>query len=94
MFPSEHGTPLVRPQRAREALRRICDRIGVEQITPHGLRHTYATAQIRGGADLAQVAKQLGHKRLATTVDLYGHLTEEISRDAADRMDRLVEGGQ
>lgn len=90
VFPSEHGLPLVRPQRARQALVRICERIGVEPITPHGLRHTYATAQIHAGADLAQVAKQLGHKRMATTVDLYGHLTEQISRDAADRMDRLV----
>ena len=45
------------------------------------------------GQDLAVVSKLLGHSDLGTTSDVYAHLTLRMSRDASDRVDRLLRVG-
>lgn len=42
------------------------------------------------GQDLAVVSKLLGHSDLGTTSDVYAHLTLRMSRDASERVDRLL----
>jgi integrase len=54
------------------------------------LRHAFATTLLADGEDLANVSKLLGHRDLATTANVYGHLTDQASRRAADRMDRAL----
>lgn len=58
-------------------------------IRLHDLRHTTATLLREYGADLKQIQERLRHSKLATTSDTYTHETELISRDAADRLERL-----
>jgi len=63
-----------------DRLRRLTADVGLPVIRVHDLRHIAATIMINQGVPLAVVSKTLRHKNVATTIDLYGHLT----RDAAD----------
>jgi len=63
---SNRGLPLLR-QTAYAILRGHAIRAGLQHVSPHTLRHTYAVHLLKGGADLRAVQELLGHESIATT---------------------------
>ncbi|MCE9545118.1 MAG: site-specific tyrosine recombinase XerD, partial [Planctomycetia bacterium] len=61
-------------ERIWELITTYAKRLGLsEEITPHTMRHTFATHLLSGGADLRQVQEMLGHASIATT-QIYTHV--------------------
>lgn len=50
---------------------------GVTKITPHNLRHTYASLLFAAGIDLKEAQRRLGHSSSKTTLDVYSHVMRE-----------------
>jgi len=65
-------------------VKRVANRAKISQeVTPHVLRHTFATLALQKGLSLAAVKKILGHDRLATT-EIYLNLTDRHIQEEYD----------
>jgi integrase/recombinase XerD len=84
LFLSERGARLDR-RRAWEMLVAAARAAGLQNgVSPHTLRHSFATHLLEGGADLRIVQELLGHANISTT-QLYTHLTGERIKDVYGR---------
>jgi len=74
----------------REVLTPAVERAGIQKkITPHSLRHTYASTLIMLGRDVAQVSKYVGHSDVYVTMAIYTHFIER-KHDTMDDLEQLV----
>jgi integrase/recombinase XerC len=66
-------------RQVRAAIHELCQLAGVDDIAPHGLRHSAATHLLTGGSDLRSVQEVLGHASLTTT-QRYTHVSADRLR--------------
>ena len=85
LFISSRGTRLC----CRQVAQRLAYWLGkagiVKNITPHGLRHTFATHLYASTSDLLLVKRALGHRNISTT-EIYTHFSDERLEEALERI--------
>lgn len=82
LFISNSGAGLTR-QQVWQSMKQHAKRAGLEDVSPHVLRHSFATHLMQHGADSRSVQALLGHSDLATT-QLYTHMTNQHLRATYD----------
>ena len=84
VFLNVRGRPLSR-ESVWKLVRDSAVRAGItKKVSPHTLRHTFATHLVEGGADLVAVQELLGHVDISTT-QIYTHVDREYLRDVHRR---------
>lgn len=78
-------------------LQKLCEKAGIEKISMHTLRHTFATRAIESGVKPKTLQRLLGHANLQTTMNLYVHVTDDelvkamkIFEDNVDSYQKVV----
>lgn len=79
VFLNNHGKPITR-QGFNYILENIRELTGIEkEITPHVLRHSFATHLLEGGADIRGIQEMLGHENISTT-NIYTEVVNDVLR--------------
>lgn len=83
LFVNTLGAPLTR-QLVWASIKRYSARAGLEHVSPHTLRHSFATHLLQRGADSRSVQSLLGHSDISTT-QIYTHMTDRHLRATYNR---------
>lgn len=89
VFTNELGGHLTQNYTYRH-FKKIVSNIGIPDARLHDLRHTFAVSSLQSGNDVKTVQEALGHHTAAFTLDVYGHVTEEMRKASADRLETFI----
>lgn len=87
VFTNDAGCHLCH-QTVYSSYKRVVSAIGLPDIRFHDLRHSYAVAALLAGDDIKTVQGNLGHATAAFTLDVYGHVTDQMKQASAARMEQ------
>jgi len=89
VFCTQLGRPLD-PNNIRRTCYSICAKIGVSNIHPHCLRHTFATRGAENNVDVRVMQKFLGHATIKETADTYTHVLNDLKQSEILKLDKAV----
>lgn len=92
VFTGPEGMPLDGSAISKQ-FHRVLERAGLPQRRFHDLRHSCATLLLVQGVSPRVVMDVLGHSQIGLTMNTYSHVIPELRREAADRMDHLLQDG-
>lgn len=85
VFTNEIGGHLCAPT-VYNHFKKLVQSIGLPEVRFHDMRHTYAVISLQNGDDIKTVQANVGHSTAAFTLDVYGHVSQKMQQDSADRM--------
>lgn len=77
LFPGREPTVHIAADSIRDYVYYLCRLAGIPRVTPHQLRHFFATSTLSAGASLKAISAILGHARTSTTVNTYWHIVDQ-----------------
>ncbi len=89
IFPSTTGTPISQRNLFKH-FKETLVAAGLEDTLLHYLRHTAASLMRNHGIPAIVVSKRLGHSKVSVTLNIYGHLIQEMQDGPAAMIDELI----
>lgn len=94
VFSTTIGTP-IEPRSVVVDFKRVLTKAGLsDSLRFHDLRHSAASLLLAQGVQLRTIMELLGHSTIVLTANTYSHVMPEAMRDAAEKMDVVLAGGQ
>lgn len=81
IFTNELGN-LLQPRNFLRNFKGALKSSGIDLIRFHDMRHTFALLSLQQGVDIKTLQSDLGHESIETTLDRYGHVNQDMKRDA------------
>jgi integrase len=89
LFPGKRKERALNASAVQRCCQRVCREQGLARLTPHTLRHCYATHLLESGTDTRTIQALLGHHRVGTTA-VYTHVTMAGLRQVVSPLDALL----
>lgn len=92
LFPADNKLGYQGIRSLEKTFRRLCKRLGIKLISPHGLRYYCATTMLKNGARIEIVSRLLGHSSVAITDQVYVHIGEAEVKTEHEKFGPLHRG--
>jgi integrase len=90
VFTTRQGKPLL-ARNVFRAFQRVLTKAGIPHQRFHDLRHTCATLLLAQGIHPRVVMEMLGHSQISLTMNTYSHVVPALQKEAASRMDDILQ---
>lgn len=90
VFPKKYGFPECHTV-IQYRFKRLCKLAGIEKnLRPHHLRHTHTVMLLEMGLDIKYIQRRLGHSNINTTLNIYSHVSNRISKRSMSEIEKNV----